>query len=323
MDRYEAKQLKKAASSSVRTSSDLLRPSLSPFKAYSAGPGFRFFTDGTLQQRCSSSTHSRARVHDLGHGQIEAVLQPVHDWVEIEPLSALALVDAIEQHHLSSVLTPFEQQELDDKNEDRSCRRARTKVRRYAKYKLLDTMITCTYVKNQQDRVLAQAHFAAFVRRVKRIIPGFEYVAVAETQKRGAWHWHIAVRQIKSGYWVSGRFVHSWALLRSIWRSVVAECGGNIDVKSPGKPGHSVAKLSSYLTKYITKGFGTGVKHQNRYQSSGRDLPASVVLELPTTGLAALAEVCSLLDIECSNGRLYTSPPLASGGYFLSVTPTS
>lgn len=323
MDRYDARLLKKASSASVSTLAALPRPALSLFKAYNAGPGFRFFTDGTLQQRCVTSTHSRARVYDLGHGQIEAVIQAVHDWVEIQPLSPLALSDAIEQHHLGSLLTPFEQLQKDQKNEDRSCRRARTKVRRLAKYKLLDTMITCTYAKNQTDRALAQKHFAAFVRRVKCIIPNFEYIAVAETQKRGAWHWHIAVRQINAGYWVSGRFVHSWGLLRSIWRSVVAECGGNVDVKGPGKRGHSVAKLSSYLTKYISKDFSSGVKHQNRYQSSGRDLPASVVLELPTTGLAALCDVCSLLDIECSKGRLYTSPPLASGGYFLSVTPTS
>ena len=320
MDRYEARLLKSSRAVPLPALNAALPP-LSPFKAYSAGPGYRFFTDGTFQQRSSTSTHSRARVFDLGHGQIESIVQPVLDWVELEPLSPHALAEAIEQQQLSRVLTPLEQQERDEKNEDRSCRRARTKVRRLAKYKRLDTMLTLTYSENQTDRALAQVHLAAFIRRVKRVIPGFEYVAVAEPQKRGAWHWHMAVKQLGSGYWVGGRYVHSWGLLRSIWRSVIAG-GGNIDVQASGKPGAGVHKLASYLTKYITKGFASGCKHQNRYQSSGRDLPAAVVLELPGVGMAAVHDVYSLILPEWSKGRCYTSPPLSSGGYFLSITPS-
>ena len=320
MDRYEARLLKPSRTVPLPAGNATSRP-LSPFKAYSAGPGYRFFTDGTFQQRCDTSSHSRARVYDLGHGQIEAIVQPVLDWVEIEPLSPCALAEAIEQQLLSRVLTPAEQQERDEKNEERSCRRARTKVRRLAKYKRLDTMLTLSYAANQTDRGLAQVHLAAFIRRVKRIIPNFEYVAVAETQKRGAWHWHMAVKQLGSGYWVAGRYVHSWKLLRSIWRSVIAG-GGNIDVQAPGKPGAGVHKLASYLTKYITKGFSSGCKHQNRYQSSGRDLPAAVFLELPGVGMAPVVDVYNLILPEWSKGRCFTSPPLSSGGYFLSITPS-
>jgi len=320
MDRYEARLLKSARSVSLPLDDAPPRP-LSPFKAYSAGPGYRFFTDGTFQQRCDTSSHSRARVYDLGHGQIEAIVQPVLDWVEIEPLTPQALVEAIEQQHALRLLTPLEREERDERNEERSCRRARTKVRRLAKFKRLDTMLTLTYAANQTDRGLAQVHLAAFVRRIKRIIPGFEYVAVAEPQKRGAWHWHMAVKQLGSGYWVGGRYVHSWKLLRSIWRSVIAD-GGNIDVQAPGKPGAGVHKLASYLTKYITKGFASGVKHQNRYQASGCALPDAVVLELPGVGMDAVADVYRLIVPEWAKGRNYTSPPLASGGYFLSITPS-
>ena len=320
MDRYEARLLKPSRVVPLLADDATSQP-LNPFKAYSAGPGYRFFTDGTFQQRCSASTHSRARVYDLGHGQIEAIVQPVLDWVEIEPLSPHALIEAVAQQHATRLLTPLEREQRDERNEERSCRRARTKVRRLAKFKRLDTMLTLTYAANQTDRGLAQVHLAAFIRRVKRLIPGFEYVAVAEPQKRGAWHWHMAVKQLGSGYWVGGRYVHSWKLLRSIWRSVIAD-GGNIDVQAPGKPGAGVHKLASYLTKYITKGFASGVKHQNRYQASGRDLPDSVLLELPCVGMAAVADVYRLILPEWSKGRNYTSPPLASGGYFLSITPS-
>lgn len=321
MDRYDAK-LQKSPRAVFVSAAAATRPDLSGFKPYSAGPGYRFFTDGTLQRRCETPTRSRARVYDLGAGQIEAIITPVKDWEEVTPLSPQALADAIEQQHVSRVLTPLEQEERDDNNMERSCRRARTKVRRLAKFKRLDTMLTLTYAANQQDRQLAQRHLASFVRRVRRVIPGFEYVAVAEPQKRGAWHWHMAVRQVLSGYWVGGRYVHSWKLLRSIWRDVI-DGGGNIDVNPPGKPGQGVHKLASYLTKYITKGFASGVKNQNRYQASGRDLPDGVTIELPTLGQAAVADVHMLLMPEWAGGRVYTSPPLASGGYFLAFTPDS
>lgn len=320
MDRYEAKLLKLSRAVPLPSVNAALPP-LKPFKAYSCGRGYRFYTDGTLQQRVATPTNSRARILDLGHGQIEAVVQPASQWFELPSLTPYALAVAVELQQLSRVFTVEEQAERDALNEERSCRRARTKVRRLAKFKRLDTMLTLTYSDNQTDRALAQVHLAAFIRRVKRIIPGFEYIAVAEPQKRGAWHWHMAVKQLSSGYWVGGRYVQSWGLLRAIWRSVIAG-GGNIDVKAPGKPGYGVHKLSSYLTKYISKGFGAGVKHQNRYQCSGRDLPASVVLDFPGVGREGLVEVIRLILPELSKGRLHISPPLSSGGYFLSITPS-
>jgi len=319
MDRYEARLLKQPRVVPLPPV-DAALPPLKPFKAYSSGAGYRFFSDGTFQQRSEKVCRSRARIFDLGHGQIEAIVQPVPDWFEIAPLTPAALAQATAEYHASLVLTPEQQKDRDDLNEDRSCRRARTKVRRLAKFSRLDTMLTLTYAANQADRELAQVHLAAFLRRVKRIIPGFEYIAVPELQKRGAWHWHIAVRRLNAGYWVRGHYVHSWKLLRSIWRSVIGG-GGNIDVQASGKPGRGVHKLAGYLTKYITKGFTSGVKHQNRYQTSCSKLPAGVVLDLPVVGEAAVADVYRVLLAEWVGGRHYTSPPLASGGYFISITP--
>lgn len=319
MDRYEARLLKRPRAVPLPPVA-APPPPLKPFKAYSSGAGYRFFSDGTFQQRSEKVCRSRARIFDLGHGQIEAIVQPVSDWFEIAPLTPAALAQATAEYHAGLVLTPDQQKDRDDLNEDRSCRRARTKVRRLAKFKRLDTMLTLTYADNQSDRDLAQVHLAAFLRRLKRVIPGFEYIAVAEVQKRGAWHWHLAVKRLSAGYWVGGYYVHSWKLLRSIWRSVIGG-GGNIDVQAAGKPGRGVHKLAGYLTKYITKGFSSGVKHQNRYQASGRALPDGVVLDLPEVGMAAVHDVYRVIVPEWGGGRQYTSPPLASGGYFISITP--
>lgn len=321
MDPYEANLQKRPRVVPVPSGPATTAP-LDPFKAYRSGTGYRFFADGSVQFRSETATHSRARIFDLGHGQIEAIITPVKDWYEAAPMSALALAHAAEQYANPLPLSPLEREKLDQANEERSCRRAKTKVRRLAKFKRLDTMLTLTYAVNQTDRELAQKHLTAFVRRVRKVIPDFEYVAVAELQKRGAWHWHIAVRQIKCGYWVAGRFKPSYALLRSIWRDVI-QGGGTARVDAPGKPGNGVHKLASYLTKYITKGFGSGVKNQNRYQASGRDLPDGITLELPTLGQAAIADVHFVLLPEWFAGRVFTSPPLKSGGYFLSFNPDS
>jgi hypothetical protein len=318
MDPNDAIRNRTPRSPSAAPRADL--PALAPVATYRVDAGFRFGPDGAIYRRAESPTRSIIRVHDFGLGGVEAVASPVYDWFECEPMTQDALRASITAQ---TTVYPVSAEELLDKaarNDERSTRRACTKVRRLAKWKCLDTMITLTYAANQTDRALMQKHFAAFVRRVKAVIPGFEYVAVFEKQKRGAWHSHMAVARIKSGYWVRGQFVHSWKLLRSIWRSVI-DGAGNIDVKASGKTGRSISKLASYLTKYICKELHLAEKYQNSYQASGCTLPPAVVLQVDTVGYAAIADAVMLLLPEWAGGKLYISPPLDSGGYFLSLTP--
>ena len=77
-------------------------------------------------------------------------------------------------------------------NRERSARRAKTQVRRLIKAKNLDTMLTLTYRENMMDRARMARDFDVFMKRIRRIFPGFEYVCVFEEQKRGAWHAHLA-----------------------------------------------------------------------------------------------------------------------------------
>lgn len=290
--------------------------------AYPVSPArYRVGDDGSLFVRSEKPASFMACIHDLGHCQIEASVTPIYRWSEAEPLSPRALADRADC--LANPIAPCQADidRLAAETSTRSARRACAKVRRLAKFKRLDTMITLTYAANQTDRALIQKHHAAFARRVKKIIPGFEYVTVFELQKRGAWHAHMAVAKVKSVYLVSGVLRPSWDLLRSIWRSVIGG-GGNVDVKAPGRPGRSISKLAMYLTKYISKGIGSAdVKYQNSYQSSGADLPDSIVIEIPGSAQEAAMAAIELCLPEWVTGRLFQSPQSKHGAYFFMITP--
>ncbi len=128
-------------------------------------------------------------------------------------------------------------------NQDRAARRARSRLRQLVLTLGADHLLTLTYRANVRDFDDTCADLSAFVRRVRRYKPDWQYVAVAERQQRGAWHWHLAV---------CGR--QDVALLRSAWRHIVGE--GNIDVTGPGVAGRAKAlALVRYLSKYLSKGF--------------------------------------------------------------------
>ncbi|EEF26745.1 conserved hypothetical protein [Ricinus communis] len=159
-----------------------------------------------------------------------------------------------------------------DENEDRSVRRARSRLRKLILSSQADHLLTLTYRENMTDFEQASADLNKFVRIVKSKLPGWIYIAVAEQQKRGAWHWHMAVR---------GR--QDVELLRESWRHVVGE--GNIDVNPPkGKGKDRLLGLVKYLGKYLAKGFQEGNRELNarRFRASlGISIPCTV-LPLPT-----------------------------------------
>lgn len=126
---------------------------------------------------------------------------------------------------------------------ERAARRAGTVIRRMIMARRLDYLLTLTYRENVICRRRAVRDLSTFMDRVRKEKPGFSWVAVSERQKRGAWHWHIAV----SGF-------QDVRLLRSIWKGVVGE--GNIDVRGPKSGGRlrwGRLRLAYYLAKYIYK----------------------------------------------------------------------
>ncbi len=161
-----------------------------------------------------------------------------------------------------------EQREL---HEDRASRRARSRLRQLILATNADHLLTLTYRANITDFRAASADLGRFIRRVRTYLPGWVYIAVPERQKRGAWHWHLAV---------FGR--QDVDLLRSCWRDVVGE--GNIDVQQP-KRGAANRRLAivKYLGKYLAKGFAEGDRELNghRFRASlGIKVPGQLI-EVP------------------------------------------
>jgi len=286
---------------------------------------------GTLYERATNPYAYDLRVHDLGHGHVEAMALPRYAWHEVAPLGPAALEDwegfgpDFFGAHFTNPPEPSVAEVLQraEENRERSTRRARTKVRRLAKFKGLTVLLTLTYRENMQDRARMARDFDVFVKRVRRVIAGFEYVCVFERQKRGAWHAHIAVRRILPHYFRKGVMVRSYDLLRSMWRGVVGADNGNVDVSRNKRVNRSSAKLAAYLSKYIGKALGEGlVKWENSYSSSGRTLPDAIVERvLDTTQTAAIAALFDLVRVEVDRPCEFHQALLDGGGYFLCLSP--
>ena len=139
-------------------------------------------------------------------------------------------------------------------NEDRAVRRAKSRLRQLILSANLTHLLTLTYRENVTDFKRAADDLNRFVRKMKVNLPEWLYVAVAEQQERGAWHWHLAVR---------GR--QNVDLLRRLWREIVGE--GNIDVSAPkGNRKDQRLYLVQYLGKYLVKAFATGDRKLNKHR---------------------------------------------------------
>ena len=288
--------------------------------------------EGTLYARDAVHSGHEIRVHELGHGNVEATVFPTFCWSEVDSLSQFALADFAEASKgqiwsnggwVPYVPTEKEKLEKLTRNRERSCRRARTKVRRLCIHKSLTTLLTLTYQENMQDRARMCRDLDVFIKRVRRVIPDFQYLGVLEKQKRGAYHAHLAVPRVLSHYYSGGTLVRSYDLLRSMWRGVIG-AGGNIDVARNKKVSRSCARLARYLSKYIGKDFDLDSEGDS-YRASGRALPAAVVFRASTAG-QAFTDLMDLIAADLaqvhSSSEFYTAT-LDCGGYFASVSPVT
>ena len=131
-----------------------------------------------------------------------------------------------------------------------NARAAQTKIRRYL-YKYFGRnlrMWSLTFAENVSDVVRADAYYRAFVRRLRRLYPQTQYIAVREFQERGAMHYHFAV----SHYIPIETMRRLWAY-GFVWVSYFGP-----KKRRKNKPaGHSstasAKKAAKYLAKYITK----------------------------------------------------------------------
>lgn len=222
--------------------------------------------DGFAYQS-QSADHYVVKAHDLGNGHLEVVAQRGRELVELDWSPR-----KVAQYLANKEKWPdHTQEEIDLRNRERSARRAKSNVRRLCKVGGLDTLLTLTYRANQTDLSLCKTHLKEFVRRLRRYWPEFMAVAAFEQQERGAWHVHLAVRGIpREMVHRLGVKVKSFNMIRAVWRGVVGQDNGTINVaKRKGNSKKSPARLAAYLSKYIMKAFEDGDDHVNRWTKFG------------------------------------------------------
>lgn len=147
----------------------------------------------------------------------------------------------------------------------KSVNRCRTSIRRSVQAMGADGLLTLTFRRNLTDRKEAWSILTRFLRLMRDAKGEFPYVVVAETQKRGAIHFHVAVR--------------GWQDLKTI-RACWARAGadGNIDVRKWHGPLH---RMASYVSKYISKSFTDAElakRAEHRYRCSQGLKPQESVL---------------------------------------------
>lgn len=267
-----------------------------------------------------SSSAYEVYLNKLAHGHTEVSISRAIEWEHIATMTEAAYAQY--QQHMEELRNdPKWLAERERTHRERAARRAKTKVRRVCKQMGCDALLTLTYRENQCDLELTKRHMKEFVRRVRRVLPGFAYVAAFERQKRGAWHIHMATHTLPLNLPWSGVKVRSYSVIRAIWRSVVGELGGNID--QARKKRHSrktPAQMASYISKYILKAFEEGEDYSNRYSTSSCALPKAVKLRFQA---ATMADLISLVYVEFCGPEMLTNPWLNGWGdrFFLVAEP--
>jgi hypothetical protein len=257
-------------------------------------------------------------LRDLGHGHKEASISRSVAWEHVATMS-----DQAYEMYLENLAqqTPEELAEKEASHRERAARRAKTKVRRICKSMGVDALLTLTYRENMQDEELCKKHMKEFVRRVRKLIPGFAYVAALEPQKRGAWHVHMAIHSLPFTLPWAGVKVKSYSVIRAIWRNVVGALGGNIDQSRRKRNSRKTSgQIASYISKYILKAFEQGAAYSNRYSSSSYSLPDAVRMNFVR---GSLCDLIGLVYLHMGQDGTITNPWLSAFGdrFFLSSEP--
>lgn len=219
----------------------------------------------------STGEGMRVKAHDLGNGHMEITGTAPTVWVERE-WNHIAL-----ETYLERVIERREEEaeEMRERSLTIAANRAKVKVRKLCKAMGSDTLLTLTYRANETDLERSKKDLKEFVRRMRRYMPEIKAVAVYEYQARGAIHWHIATANVPRVFERKNDQgqtyqVKSFDAIRSVWRGVTKERGGNIDLARRKRNSmRSPARIASYIAKYIVKAFREGQAFTNRYSAFG------------------------------------------------------
>jgi hypothetical protein len=192
---------------------------------------------------------------DLGHGHVETVQRAVTSLSELPSWWGRPRDEVFDRDSGEFVSERSARGEGDAvASRQASAKRARRNMRLRCKGMGLDVLGTLTYRENVQDRDRVLADWKEFVRRLRRVLPSFAYVAVLEKQKRGALHIHFACRRLPRELQRDGVRIKSYSVIYAIWKSVTGEAGGSFRDASRRTRG-SALKVAKYISKYVGKSF--------------------------------------------------------------------
>lgn len=208
------------------------------------------------------------------NGVRERSARAVVEWVEVGEFDDAVKRDALGFPIEPRTLTDAEAAQVKAKNLKRAARRAKTMCRRVIIGEAFDEMLTLTYRENQPDRALCKKHFKEWYRRMKRALGTFRFCASFEVQQRGSMHVHVATHKLPSHALHKGVKIEAWRLGTAIWRDIVGADNGLCFVGAKTRFGRgrrrklSLAKMASYVSKYIMKDYEDAPEDSHRYSRS-------------------------------------------------------
>lgn len=138
---------------------------------------------------------------------------------------------------------------------------------------LNQAMITLEYKTNMRNPQTLQDDFDVFWHRYKRAMKGhkLEYIAIAEPQRRGAWHMHVLVKTDMPDIWLDK------AKLKKLWgKGEVSPTGiikGDAHVDylrdKRGNNGEPVNDFGAYFVAYFTDLLGSNVNEESELETNG------------------------------------------------------
>jgi len=120
--------------------------------------------------------------------------------------------------------------------------------------------VTLTFAENVTDKEAAMKCWHRLAERIRRRYPQLRGVGVWQRQKRGAWHPHCLVN-----HYIDVNQLRPWMVARGWGQQMRADIVGGGQISTGGRNGRGVwrpqweggGRIISYLTKYLTKGFGS------------------------------------------------------------------
>lgn len=144
--------------------------------------------------------------------------------------------------------------EVTDKNNQvRSLRRSKQSIYEIARANDWNYFCTFTFADNRYCYDSCKDRLRKFLNNFKTRCCAIEYLVVPEQHKDGAWHFHALINGNLDGY------------LCDTWRSGRFELKGYRLGKCEVEPVKDTHRVSSYITKYITKDLQVELKNKRRY----------------------------------------------------------